>query len=53
MNRGQLGVLCTSAGLFHMDELIWKAHDIRILLLANIGEEVEQRLLQISRLGVT
>lgn len=50
---GQLGVTCTSAGLFHMDELIWKAHDIRILLLAHISEEVKQCLLQVSWFGVT
>lgn len=39
---------CTSAGLIHMNELIGKAHDVRMLLLAHIGQEVEQRLLQIS-----
>ncbi len=48
MYRDQLDVPYTSAGLFHMDELVCKAHDIRIMLLAHISEEVEQRLLQIS-----
>ena len=51
--KGQLDVPCTSAGLFHVDELVWKAHDIRILLLAQISKEVEQCLLQISCFGVT
>lgn len=46
--RDLLDVPCTSAGLFHMDKLICKAHDIRILLLAHISKEMEQRLLQIS-----
>lgn len=50
--RRQVGS-CTSAGLFHMDELVCKAHDLRILLLAHISEEMEQRLLQISWFGVT
>lgn len=45
---GQLDVPFTSAGLFHMDELIWKTHDVRILLLAHISQEMEQCLLQIS-----
>lgn len=35
-----------------MDKLICEAHDVRILLLAHIGKEMEQRLLQISCFGV-
>lgn len=49
----QLHVPCTSAGLFHMDKLVCEAHDIRILFLAHISQEMEQRLLQVSRFGVT
>lgn len=44
---------CTSAGLFHMDELVNEGHDIRILVLAQIGEKVEQCLLLVSWFGVT
>lgn len=33
-------ILYTSAGLFHMNKLICKTHDIRMLLLAYISHEM-------------
>lgn len=42
------GIKHTSAGLFHMRELIGKAHHIGVLLLTHISEKVEQCLLQVS-----
>lgn len=45
--------VCTSAGFFHMNEFVSKGHDIRMILLACVSQEVEQRLLQISWFGVT
>lgn len=45
-------VVVTSAGLLHVDELVWEGHDVGILLLTNVSQEVQQRLLQVSRLGI-
>ena len=38
----------TSAGLLHVDEIVGEGHDLGILLLAHVGQEVQQCLLLVS-----
>jgi hypothetical protein len=38
----------TSAGLLHVDQLIAEAHDLGILFLTHVRQEVEQGLLVVS-----